>query len=100
MSDDSNFGPKHGGGDREKTYVKQAAEQEELTNFGRTKRQQISKGYNDRGAGLNTVRQRVLYFAEFVINALNKYSSLFKTVFILLQHFLFPSLQYQMNGKN
>ena len=39
-------------------------------------------------------------FAEFVINALNKYSTLFKTVFILLQHFLFTSLQYQMNGKN
>ena len=42
----------------------------------------------------------MLYFAEFVINALNKYSSLFKTVFILLQHFLLPSLQYQMNSKN
>ena len=42
----------------------------------------------------------MLYFAEFVINALNKYSTLFKTVFILLQHFLFTSPQYQMNGKN
>ena len=41
----------------------------------------------------------MLYFAEFVINVLNKYSTLFKTVFILLQHFLFTFLQYQMNGK-
>ena len=45
-------------------------------------------------------RQQVLYFAEFVINALNKYSSLFETVFILRQHFLLSTLQYQMNGKN
>ena len=46
------------------------------------------------------MRHQVLYFAEFVINALNKFSTLFKTVFILLQHFLFTSIQYQMNGKN
>ena len=39
-------------------------------------------------------------FYEFVINALNKYLSLFKTVFRLLQHFLLPSLLYEMNGKN
>ena len=26
--------------------------------------------------------------------------SLFKTVLILLQHFLLPFIQYQMNGKN
>ena len=57
-------------------------------NFGRTKRQGVLKGFKDRGAGWNTVRQQVLYFAKFVINALNKYSSLFKTVFILLQHYL------------
>ena len=63
------------------------------------KRQRVLKGFNDRGSGWNTVRQQVLYFAEFVINALNKYSTLFKTVFILLQHFLFTSQQYQMNGK-
>ena len=50
--------------------------------------------YNDKGAGWNTVRQQVLYFAESVVNALNKYSSLFKTVFISLK-----SLQYEMNGK-
>ena len=66
--------------------------------FGRTKRQRVLKGFNDRGSGWNTVRQ-VLYFAEFVINVLNKFSTLFKTVFILLQHFLFTSLLYQMNGK-
>ena len=41
-----------------------------------------------------------VYFAEFVINALNKYSSLFKTVLKLLQHFLLHSLQHEMNGKN
>ena len=46
------------------------------------------------------MRQQVLYFAEFVIDVLNKYSTLFKTVFILLQHFPFTSLQYQTNGKN
>ena len=38
-------------------------------------------------------------FSIFVINSLNKYSSLFKTVLILLQYFLLPSLQYEMNGK-
>ena len=40
------------------------------------------------GAGWNAVRQQVLYFAEFFIDAQNKYSSLYKTVFILLQHYL------------
>ena len=40
------------------------------------------------------------FFAEFVKNDLNKYSSLLKTVFISFQHFLLLSLQYQMNGKN
>ena len=61
-----------------------------VKNFGRTKRQRVLKGFSDRGSGWNTVRQQVLYFAEFVINVLNKYSTLFKTVFILLQHFLLP----------
>ena len=64
--------------------------------------QQVLKGLNDRGAGWNTVRQQVLYFAELVINALNKFNihHCFKTVFTLLQHFLLPSLQFEMNGKN
>ena len=39
--------------------VKQAAEQEESTNLGRTKRQQVLKDFNDMGAGWNTVRQQV-----------------------------------------
>ena len=44
------------------------------------------------------MRQQVLYFAEFIINALNKYSS--QNIFFILQRFLLPSLQYEMNGKN
>ena len=60
----------------------------------------LKKGFNDRGAGWNTVRQQVLYFAKFVINALNKYSSLFKTFFILVHYFPLPSIQYEMNSKN
>ena len=34
---------------------------------------------------MESLRQQVLHFAEFVINALNKFSSMFKTVFILPQ---------------
>ena len=57
-ADDSNFGPKQGGEDSEKK-VNQVAEREEETNFGRTKRQQVLKGFD----GWNTMRQQVLYFA-------------------------------------
>ena len=89
-ADDSNFGPKQGGGNSEKT----------LRKLPNKKSKQTLAGFNDRGAGWNTVRQQVLYFAEFVINALNKYSSLFKTVFILLQHFLYYPPYSEMNGKN
>ena len=64
-----------------------------------TKRQRVLKGFDDRGIGWNFVRQQMLYFAEFVINSLSKHSSLFKTVLILLQHFLLPSLQYEMDSK-
>ena len=72
----------------------------EKKKFGMTKRRQVLKGFDDRGAGWNSVRQQMLYFAQFVINSLNKHSSLFKTVLILLQHFLLPYLQYELNSKN
>ena len=45
-ADDSNFGTTQGVGDSEKN-VQQASEQEEQTNFGRTKRQRVLKGFND-----------------------------------------------------
>ena len=77
----------------------EAAEQARA-NFGRTERQRVLKDFEDRGAEWNSMRQQMLYFAEVVINSLNNYSSLLKTVLMLLQHFLFPSLQYEMNGKN
>ena len=54
-ADDSNFGPKQGGGDSEKTLLK-------LPN---KKSKQTYAGFNDRGAGWITVRQQVLYFALF-----------------------------------
>ena len=47
-----------------------------------------------------TAKFNALFCLIFVINSLNKYSSLFKTVLILLQRFLLPSLQYEMNGEN
>ena len=83
-ANDSNFGPKQGGGDSEKTLSK-------LPKWmGRTKRQRVLKGFNDRGSGWNTMRQQVLYFAEFVINALNKYSSLFKQFLYYFNTFYYP----------
>ena len=60
---DCNFGPKQGVGIVKN--VKQAAEQESKQIW-----QLVLNGFNDRGAGWNTVRQQVLCFAEFDINVL------------------------------
>ena len=81
---DSNYVP----GDSDKT-LKQAAKQAGL------KGSEFLKGLDDRGSGWTLVKQQMLYFAEFAINSLYTYSS----VLILLQHFLLPSWQYEINGK-
>ena len=86
---DSNFGPKQGGGNSEKTLSKLRKQKSKQTLAG-CKRKRVLKSFNDRGAGWNTLRQQVIYFAEFVINALNQYSSLLKQFMYYFNTFYYP----------